>query len=435
MQIAGRQYGNRWQETSVLTTGYFFEAIFNNCFIADTHLVWYSNRKGFPADIRLVCDGNRKDNNGHIVQLISIHIEQEELVMAMHTVIYERRRAMGLTQEQVAEYLGVSAPAVHKWEKGVTYPDITLIPKLTRLLKTDLNTLFCYKETMTLQEVQQFQEEVGRQIRTGGIDTGFSMAKEKIQEYPDCAALLEGMAMLMQGCLLMENIPESERNKYQPQITAWYARAMDCGDAQIKNRAGYMTAFQYIQSGELKKAKQILQVLPEPDMFNKHVLLADVSMKQGDMEEALKMLQKVLLQMAQSLMGVLCRLTDLELAADKIENAKQIAGKAKEVAQALDMWGYTGLSGLVSVAHKTKNVQETLRLFNQMLEEAVQPFRMQDSVLYSSIYEKMAEETRMSDKLLPLLLSMLESDPTYDFLRNEKEFDRLLEKYRRYIDR
>lgn len=189
LQIAGRQYGNRWQETSVLTTGYFFEAIFNNCFIADIHLVWYSNRK---------------DNNGHIVQLISIHIEQEELVMAMHTVIYERRRAMGLTQEQVAEYLGVSAPAVHKWEKGVTYPDITLIPKLTRLLKTDLNTLFCYKETMTLQEVQQFQEEVGRQIRTGGIDTGFSMAKEKIQEYPDCAALLEGMAMLMQGCLLME---------------------------------------------------------------------------------------------------------------------------------------------------------------------------------------------------------------------------------------
>jgi len=100
-----------------------------------------------------------------------------------------------------------------------------------------------------------------------------------------------------------------------------------------------MTAFQYIQSGELKKAKQILQVLPEPDVFNKHVLLADVSLKQGDMEDA------------------------------------------------------------------------------------------------SSIYEKMAEETRMSDKLLTLLLSMLESDPAYDFLRNEKEFDRLLEKYRRYIDR
>lgn len=29
------------------------------------------------------------------------------------------RKEEGLTQEQVANYLGVSAPAVNKWEKGV----------------------------------------------------------------------------------------------------------------------------------------------------------------------------------------------------------------------------------------------------------------------------------------------------------------------------
>ncbi len=38
--------------------------------------------------------------------------------MAMHNIIYERRRALGMTQEQVAECVGVSAQAVHKWEKG-----------------------------------------------------------------------------------------------------------------------------------------------------------------------------------------------------------------------------------------------------------------------------------------------------------------------------
>ena len=32
--------------------------------------------------------------------------------------IRKYRKAAGLTQEQVAGYLGVSAPAVHKWEKG-----------------------------------------------------------------------------------------------------------------------------------------------------------------------------------------------------------------------------------------------------------------------------------------------------------------------------
>ena len=36
------------------------------------------------------------------------------------------RKTEGLTQEQVANYLGVSTPAVNKWEKGNTYPDKAL---------------------------------------------------------------------------------------------------------------------------------------------------------------------------------------------------------------------------------------------------------------------------------------------------------------------
>ena len=41
-------------------------------------------------------------------------------VMQMNDVIRRKRRELGLTQEQVAEYLGVSAPAVNKWENGVS---------------------------------------------------------------------------------------------------------------------------------------------------------------------------------------------------------------------------------------------------------------------------------------------------------------------------
>ena len=40
--------------------------------------------------------------------------------MQMKDVIRQKRRERGLTQEQVAEWLGVSAPAVNKWESGVS---------------------------------------------------------------------------------------------------------------------------------------------------------------------------------------------------------------------------------------------------------------------------------------------------------------------------
>jgi transcriptional regulator with XRE-family HTH domain len=44
--------------------------------------------------------------------------------MPMNMIIRDKRKEIGLTQEQIGEYLGVSTPAVNKWESGATYPDI-----------------------------------------------------------------------------------------------------------------------------------------------------------------------------------------------------------------------------------------------------------------------------------------------------------------------
>ena len=59
--------------------------------------------------------------------------------MQIHEIIRTRRTALGLTQEQLAGKLGVSAPAVNKWERGNSYPDITLLPVLARLLPREID--------------------------------------------------------------------------------------------------------------------------------------------------------------------------------------------------------------------------------------------------------------------------------------------------------
>ena len=47
--------------------------------------------------------------------------------------IIEHRKALGLTQDQLAEKLGVTAQAVSKWENDQSCPDITMLPKLRNL--------------------------------------------------------------------------------------------------------------------------------------------------------------------------------------------------------------------------------------------------------------------------------------------------------------
>lgn len=48
--------------------------------------------------------------------------------------IAEKRKERGLTQADVAKALYVTVTAVSKWERGVTYPDITLISDLCEIL-------------------------------------------------------------------------------------------------------------------------------------------------------------------------------------------------------------------------------------------------------------------------------------------------------------
>lgn len=49
--------------------------------------------------------------------------------MKLNETIRRLRRAKGLTQEQVAQALGVSAPAVNKWERGACCPDLALLAR------------------------------------------------------------------------------------------------------------------------------------------------------------------------------------------------------------------------------------------------------------------------------------------------------------------
>lgn len=55
--------------------------------------------------------------------------------MSMNQVIQRRRRELGMTQEQVAQALNVTASAVNKWEKDATCPDVSLLAPLARLLR------------------------------------------------------------------------------------------------------------------------------------------------------------------------------------------------------------------------------------------------------------------------------------------------------------
>lgn len=80
--------------------------------------------------------------------------------LARNIKIYRKER--GLTQEELAQILGLSFQAVSKWENAQTMPDISLLPQLSRTLEVSTDKLLGYASQYTpitiYEEVYQTQD-------------------------------------------------------------------------------------------------------------------------------------------------------------------------------------------------------------------------------------------------------------------------------------
>ncbi len=77
--------------------------------------------------------------------------------------ISENRKKQNLTQEELAEKIGVSKNAVSKWERGLNLPDASIMQELCNILKISLNELFTgeYKnlEIINLTKIYEKKNE------------------------------------------------------------------------------------------------------------------------------------------------------------------------------------------------------------------------------------------------------------------------------------
>ena len=73
--------------------------------------------------------------------------------------INRARKDRGLTQEKLAEMMGVSSQAVSKWENDQSYPDITTLPKLADILGLSVDEILSGKRNEIPGEVSIVPEE------------------------------------------------------------------------------------------------------------------------------------------------------------------------------------------------------------------------------------------------------------------------------------
>lgn len=85
--------------------------------------------------------------------------------------IAKHRKALGLTQDQLAEQLGVTAQAVSKWENDLSCPDITMLPRLAEIFHTTTD------ELLGLKHEKVHEAEVVTDEESDGVHIDFENKK------------------------------------------------------------------------------------------------------------------------------------------------------------------------------------------------------------------------------------------------------------------
>ena len=145
--------------------------------------------------------------------------------MKIGHVIRNYRKEKGFTQEEMANRLGVSTPAVNKWENDVSLPDVTMLMPLARLLGISVDTLLSFRENLTEEEVRVFINRLWEQLNQGEHESAFLELRRAVETYPNCFSLMVLAAQAFEAYYLRGNLPSLYCDMSHPSVYGAYLSA------------------------------------------------------------------------------------------------------------------------------------------------------------------------------------------------------------------
>lgn len=94
------------------------------------------------------------------------------------------RRAAGLTQELLADRLGVTSQAVSKWERQLSCPDVSLLPAMADVFGVTIDELFVSVEPDSNSRIDALPWEDDSRVRIA-VFQGKHLCAREVYECPD----------------------------------------------------------------------------------------------------------------------------------------------------------------------------------------------------------------------------------------------------------
>ena len=226
--------------------------------------------------------------------------------------ILKLRKENNITQEQLANMVGVTAGAVSKWENGNSTPDITLLAPLARALDTSLDVLLSFQKELSDADVSDIKGELTTIFLTEGYDNGILKSNKYLKEYPNSVSLKLSIAGLIQMYGMMsEDVTEDimkDRLKYSLKL---FYEVSKSDDSKYKASALFSVASLEMMLENYEKSEDALKELSSA-FIDPMVIYPTLLERQGKNKEAEDLCKKMLLHylnQGSAMLAVLSRLS------------------------------------------------------------------------------------------------------------------------------
>ena len=340
--------------------------------------------------------------------------------MKIGEIIREKRKELSLTQEQLADLLGVSAPAVHKWEKGSTYPDITTLPALARVLHTDLNTLLSFQEDLTAEEIAHFTDDLDRLVREEGYEVAFQRGMDEIHQYPNCEALIYSVVFYLDGARFLYGLPNPD--DYTDRLMPFYDTMSHSQTPEIRDAALSMCIAYHRNRKDFVRAEELINTIPSTHI-DKEEQLASLYTQQEKWEDAQRLWEHRILQSATELQTALIHLMEIAEQEDRPQDAQFCADTYQQVSSLLHVTKWIPYTAKFQLASLRQDRAACLSALRHILPVLKEPWAPQTCPLYRHMGD--GDLTTLAQSLYDRIIDDLEHSEEFAFFRGSPEYEQL----------
>ena len=325
----------------------------------------------------------------------------------------------------MANRLGVSTPAVNKWESGSSMPDITLLAPIARLLHISLDELLSFKDNLSDLEVSNIVKDIEERFEKEDLGEVFKTIEELVREYPSSDNLILSLSCMMDSQCILQNIEDS--STYDEWIKRCYEQLLGSDNEQIKLQAADCLYSFYLRKEEYEKAESYLAYfsIQNPERKRK---LATIYRETGRFNEAYKSLEEVVFSEYRIISGAFHGMYMIAMKTDDHEKARGILDKLSQLCDLFDMGAYNRISTRLDYYVAVKDASQVLSTMDALLENTDSLLDFTKSELFAHMDFKKSDPLYLG-KIHENLLEQFRSDESYEFVRNNSEWDAFEKKW------